>query len=394
MLPSSGDAWIGQKHILTEQKSVRRLIGYCPQHDALLDLLTVRDHLLLFGRLKGVSKQRLPGLVQKLLETLTLEPHEHKLAHTLSGGNKRKLSVAIALIGSPPLIFLDEPSTGVDPAARRFMWSVIANISTMRKECSVILTTHVMEEAEALCGRIGIMVGGRFRCLGSGQHLKGRFGQGYQLEFKLATPTAAQIEELHVKHFRVGTQGLSIPAPQIEAVCAAMGDQDRYRDISEEGDGHIVYHALQAHSEGCPAEVLMEWWLVGQAVAKAQVRFSSCRPLNRRLLKCACAVAALQAFINENFSEPVLLERHDLAIRYRLSRETPLAEVFRTLEEAKVSLGLEEYGVCQVRSAHKPTAARRLLSCMLTLVLAAQTSLEQIFNAFAAQQDEETGAVR
>ena len=82
MLPSSGDAWIGQKHILTEQKSVRRLIGYCPQHDALLDLLTVRDHLLLFGRLKGVSKQRLPGLVQKLLETLTLEPHEHKLAHT------------------------------------------------------------------------------------------------------------------------------------------------------------------------------------------------------------------------------------------------------------------------------------------------------------------------
>ena len=105
----------------------------------------------------------------------------------------------------------------------------------------------------------------------------------------------------------------------------------------------------------------------------------------------ACATA-LQAFINENFSEPVLLERHDLAIRYRLSRETPLAEVFRTLEEAKVSLGLEEYGVCQVRSAHKPTAARRLPA--QPWVLAAQTSLEQIFNAFAAQQDEETGAVR
>ena len=102
---------------------------------------------------------------------------------------------------------------------------------------------------------------------------------------------------------------------------------------------------------------------------------------------CGC----LQAFINEHFSEPVLLERHDLAIRYRLSRETPLAEVFRTLEEAKVSLGLEEYGVCQVRSAHKPTAARRLPAHR---VLAAQTSLEQIFNAFAAQQDEETGAVR
>ena len=149
VLPTSGDAWLGQKHIMTEQKAVRRLIGYCPQHDALLDLLSVREHIELFGRLKGVSKERLPGMVMKLMDMLSLKVHEHKLAHTLSGGNKRKLSVAIALIGSPPLIFLDEPSTGVDPAARRFMWSVISNLSTMRRDqadgCSVVLTTHVME---------------------------------------------------------------------------------------------------------------------------------------------------------------------------------------------------------------------------------------------------------
>lgn len=81
---------------------------------------------------------------------------EHKAAGSLSGGNKRKLSVAIALIGEPAIVFLDEPSTGMDPLARRFMWDVISRISTLDGKCSVVLTTHSMEEAEALCTRIGI----------------------------------------------------------------------------------------------------------------------------------------------------------------------------------------------------------------------------------------------
>merc|ERR1711871_907163 len=108
----------------------------------------------------------------------------------LSGGNKRKLSVAIALMGGPPLVFLDEPSTGVDPVARRFMWEVISRLCTEKKECSVVLTTHNMEEAEALCTKVGVMVGGRLRCLGSGQHLKSRFGQGYELDLKLGCAAA------------------------------------------------------------------------------------------------------------------------------------------------------------------------------------------------------------
>ncbi|DAZ97520.1 TPA: hypothetical protein N0F65_009788, partial [Lagenidium giganteum] len=123
-----------------------------------------------------------------------LDDFEHKLAGTFSGGNKRKLSVAITLIGSPPIIFFDEPSTGMGPVSRRFMWNVIADISTTRKESTIILTTHSMEGCEALCTRVGIMVGGRMRCLGSVQHLKNRFGNGLMVELKLEQPPVTEVE--------------------------------------------------------------------------------------------------------------------------------------------------------------------------------------------------------
>lgn len=91
---------------------------------------------------------------------MQLKEFENVLAGTYSGGNKRKLSVAIAMLGNPPIVFLDEPSTGMDPGARRFMWDVISRISTLRKRSSIILTTHSMEEAEALSTKIAIMVRG------------------------------------------------------------------------------------------------------------------------------------------------------------------------------------------------------------------------------------------
>jgi len=100
-------------------------------------------------------------------------------AGKLSGGNKWKLNVAIAMIGNPTVVFLDEPSAGMDPQARWFMWKVISKISTMRKNSAVILTTHSMEEAEALSNKMGIMVDGEFKCFGSKQHIKSKFGTGY-----------------------------------------------------------------------------------------------------------------------------------------------------------------------------------------------------------------------
>lgn len=94
--------------------------------------------------------------------------HRDKIAMTLSGGNKRKLCVSLALLGNPPIVLLDEPSAGMDPKARRFLWSVVAKISQKNKKSAVVLTTHSMEEAEALSTKMGIMVrGGIFRCFGS-----------------------------------------------------------------------------------------------------------------------------------------------------------------------------------------------------------------------------------
>ena len=124
-----------------------------------------------------------------------MSEHRTKPAGTLSGGNKRKLSVAMAIVGNPPIILLDEPSAGMDPEARRFMWSVVEKISQRDKKSAVILTTHSMEEAEALSTKMGIMVrGGIFRCFGSSQHIKNKFATGYELEVKIRKTTFVELE--------------------------------------------------------------------------------------------------------------------------------------------------------------------------------------------------------
>mmetsp|Transcript_30475 Transcript_30475/g.46695 ORF Transcript_30475/g.46695 Transcript_30475/m.46695 type:complete len:137 (+) Transcript_30475:4507-4917(+) len=127
---------------------------------------------------------------------MDLEDYVTTRANNLSGGNKRKLSVAIAMIGNPPIVFLDEPSTGVDPQAKRFMWNIVSKISTQRKKSSVIITTHSMEEAEALCTKMGIMVSGSFRCFGSSQHIKDKFGTGYEIELKIRTLLEQEISSV------------------------------------------------------------------------------------------------------------------------------------------------------------------------------------------------------
>eukprot|EP00927_Polykrikos_kofoidii_P044673 TRINITY_DN38578_c0_g1_i1.p1 TRINITY_DN38578_c0_g1~~TRINITY_DN38578_c0_g1_i1.p1 ORF type:complete len:1924 (+),score=258.06 TRINITY_DN38578_c0_g1_i1:805-5772(+) len=178
-LCTRGGAWLGGFDIKTQQGEVRRLLGYCPQFDALIGTLTAREHLMLFARIKGFPSDRINAYVEELLDKLTLTPYADRQAHTFSGGTRRKLSLGIALVGDPRIVFLDEPTTGVDPESRRFMWKLISTTMCGR---SVILTTHSMDECEALCARIGIMVNGSLVCLGSASHLKTVHGSGYQVD--------------------------------------------------------------------------------------------------------------------------------------------------------------------------------------------------------------------
>ena len=114
----------------------------------------------------------------------------------MSGGNKRKLSVAIAIVGNPAIILLDEPSAGMDPEARRFMWDVVGKIAS-KKTSAVILTSHLMEEAEALSTKMGIMVkGGIFKCFGSSQHIKNKYGVGFEVEVKIKIPSLRKLIEM------------------------------------------------------------------------------------------------------------------------------------------------------------------------------------------------------
>ena len=191
--PSAGSAHLAGLDLLTDVHKCRRKIGFCPQFDALFELLTAREHLQLYARIKGICEVDIRRVVESKIAEMGLLEYADRPAGTYSGGNKRKLSVAIAMIGEPSIVFLDEPSTGMDPVARRFMWEIISDIVTKREKCSLILTTHSMEECEALCTRIGIMVGGVLRCLGSSQRLRGKYGHGFQIEVGIVIPSAADV---------------------------------------------------------------------------------------------------------------------------------------------------------------------------------------------------------
>ena len=184
-LPTNGEIFINGIELTQNFDKVRNLIGYCPQFDAIFDYMTVLENLEFYANIKGLKQDIIQESIDVMLTEMNLSQYKNKISGNLSGGNKRKLSVAIAMIGNPPIILLDEPSTGMDPEARRFMWDVISSISTRNKSASVILTTHSMEEAENLCKRIGIMVGGQFKCIGTSQSIKDKYGYGYEIDIRI-----------------------------------------------------------------------------------------------------------------------------------------------------------------------------------------------------------------
>lgn len=191
--PTEGYASVNGIDIFNNMSEVRKNLGVCPQHDVLFESLTPEDHLRLFCSFKGTPADQVEGQVQKMLEDIELVTVKGQLAKTLSGGQKRKLSVAIALIGDSKVVMLDEPTSGMDTSARRRLWDMLKRNKQGR---IVILTTHYMDEADILGDRIAIMAEGKVVCTGSSLFLKNRFGVGYNLVIAKKTRDAApQIDD-------------------------------------------------------------------------------------------------------------------------------------------------------------------------------------------------------
>ncbi|GAB1292623.1 ATP-binding cassette, sub-family A (ABC1), member 14 [Apodemus speciosus] len=186
-IATSGDVFIEGYSITRNILKVRSKIGYCPQFDALLDYMTSREILTMYARVWGIPEDNIRHYVDNLLKMLYLKPQAEKFIYTLSGGNKRRLSTAIAIMGKSSVVFLDEPSTGMDPLARRMLWNTV--IKTRESGKVIIITSHSMEECEALCTRLAIMVQGKLVCLGSPQHLKNKFGNIYTMTIKFKSDT-------------------------------------------------------------------------------------------------------------------------------------------------------------------------------------------------------------
>ncbi|PAA59540.1 hypothetical protein BOX15_Mlig015985g1 [Macrostomum lignano] len=166
-------------------------IGYCPQHNPLFNSISVFEHLRFYAQIRGIPDQLGSAQIAGLIEGLGLKPHQHKAAEQLSGGNKRRLCLAIALLGNPSLVVIDEASTGVDPENKRFIWGAIRGMAN--KQRSVMITTHSMEEVEALCARVGIMNKGLMIGFGTVQQLRSRHGEAYTLDVLMQAKTASKL---------------------------------------------------------------------------------------------------------------------------------------------------------------------------------------------------------
>lgn len=166
--PTGGDALVGGYSIIKEPEQVKRLIGVSPQETAVAPNLSVKENLELICGIHEFSKEKTEAKIRELSEQFALDEVLRKRAGKLSGGFQRRVSIAMALISEPQILFLDEPTLGLDVIARHDLWEVIRSL---KGKITIILTTHYMEEAEALSDRIGIMKSGRLLAVGTVEEL-------------------------------------------------------------------------------------------------------------------------------------------------------------------------------------------------------------------------------
>lgn len=172
--PSSGDAFLNGRSIVSASASVKEIIGVSPQETAVAPNLTVRENLELMCGVHGFSGEKRRRKTEELSEQFSLHSVRNKRAGKLSGGWQRRLSIAMALISEPEILFLDEPTLGLDVLARSDLWETVRSL---KGRVTIVLTTHYLEEAEALSDRIGILCGGRLLLAGTAEEIRKATGE-------------------------------------------------------------------------------------------------------------------------------------------------------------------------------------------------------------------------
>lgn len=225
--PTTGRALVLGHDVVREADTVRKLIGYVPQERAIDRFLTGREHLELLGDLYHLPKEESARRIRELLKLVDLEPHADRIAKTYSGGMKRKLDIACGLLPNPRIVFLDEPTLGLDVQSRLNIWDYIRRLR--EQGMTIVMTTNYLDEADQLCDRLAIIDQGRIRAIGSPKELKAELG-GDGVSMTLQNPDPTVIERLShdleglpfIRSIRTNPQGLDVRVDAPEKALPAL----------------------------------------------------------------------------------------------------------------------------------------------------------------------------
>ena len=330
--PTRGIVHIHGFNIKTEINKVRQSLGYCPQYDVLNDTLTARETLEMYSSFRGIPKIAQRQSVEKVLDLVDLTEHADFVCGHYSGGNKRKLCLGISILGFPELIILDEPTAGMDPESRKKVWKLLNELKV--NQCSIILTSHSMDEAENVSDRISIMVGGRLQCLGSPVYIKQRFGDQFELQIKMENPGQIELNEM-ISVLNYSEKNSILDRDGIINVLNLLKCGNYYRLINQKNSGSALYWTLERKG-GVGLEDLLNWVITEQSGDN------------------------IVFFLRDNFNE-IKVEEHYFTyfkIKIMNNKNISLGSIFHLIEINKFKLKIAGYSL-------------------------SQTSLDQIFNKFA-----------
>ncbi|ETI52083.1 hypothetical protein F443_04692 [Phytophthora nicotianae P1569] len=286
--PSSGNATYRGLSITEDMDELRQSLGICFQHDVLFPDLSVEEHLLFFGQIKGYANEELHAVAEKQIREVGLTEKRNSRPNDLSGGMKRKLSVAVSLLGDSSLVFLDEPTSGMDPYSRRSTWEILLN---NRNDRVMVLTTHFMDEADILGDRIAIMAEGELRCCGSSLFLKNRFGAGYNLTlvkddaneiaFQLPLHSSSKFASVFAEMDRqLGTLGLLSYGVSVTTL------EEVFIKVAELGDGNNQ-HTLGNFTQGGDSKTTDSYQLCDEIITTESLFHRHLRALLLKRLRYA-----------------------------------------------------------------------------------------------------------